>query len=277
MLVNTSFCEDKIDDLTKITCDNQHSDNFVKFLDVANFLNSVRDKKSYLVTDDEIFWLSDYGTDKIWHTNGANVSQSDANVFYEVRPMVRLKNTTIYKDGIGTSDKPYEVGNSNKIKVGSKVLLGEDKWIVYDMDSDIKLMREEVLTKQLDFDKENLTYKNSSLMTYLNGEYLDSLSYKDMLIDTNWAIGSYKDSLNDITKDTIKAKVGIPNILDLKFNSNVKSYFTSTFDDEYVYVYENPLRPSRITTYRSIRPCIAISKEKVNSLVYSDGLFKVGE
>ena len=277
LLVNTSFCEDKIDSLTSITCEKQNSDNYVKLLDVANFLNGVRDRKSYLVEDDEIFWLSDYGTDKIWHTNGANVSQSDANIFYEIRPMVRLKNTTIYKEGDGSIEKPYQVGNMNTVKVGSTVLLGEDKWVVYDMTDNIKLMRKDLISKQLDFDKEKLTYKDSSLMTYLNDEYLNSLSYKDMLIDTTWLIGSYKNSLNDIKMESVKAKVGIPNILDIKMDSDIKSYFTSTVNEEYVYVYENPLRPSRITTYRSIRPCIAISKDRISKLVYSDGIFKVGE
>ena len=55
-------------------------------LDVANFLNTVNNGKSYLVNSDEIFWLSDYGTDKVWHTNGVNVSQSLVNTFYEIRP-----------------------------------------------------------------------------------------------------------------------------------------------------------------------------------------------
>ena len=113
-------------------------------------------------------------------------------------------------------------------------------------------------------------------MEYLNGEYLDSLSYKNMIIDTTWYIGSYKDNLSDIKEESVKTKVGIPNILDIKFDSNIKSYFTSTVKDERVLVYENPLRPSRITTYRSIRPCIAISKENANKLIYSDGIFKVG-
>ena len=279
MLVKTSFCENQFDELkdfAKNACDKPNSDGYVKLLDVANFLNSVRDKKTYLIKDDEIFWLSDYSTEKIWHTNGYNVSQSDANIFYEVRPMVRLKNTTVYKDGDGTLDKPYEVGDMKTIKLGSTVLLGEDKWVVYNIEENVQLMKQEVLNKQLDFDKEKLTYKDSSLMTYLNGEYLDSLSYKDMIIDNTWNIGAYKNSLNDIKNETVKAKVGIPNIIDIKLDSSVKAYFTSTTNEDHIYVYENPLRSSRITTYRNIRPCITISKDKANKLVYSEGLFKVG-
>ena len=277
MLVTTSYCEDKIDDLEKITCNSQNTNDYVKLLDVANFLNSVNDNKTYLITDDEIFWLSDYSTNKIWHTNGVNVSQSDSSVFYEIRPMVRLKGTIIYSSGDGTKDNPYEVSKKDELGVGSKVLLGEDKWIVYDNTKNLKLMREDVLTKQLDFDKEKLTYKDSSLMQYLNGEYLDSLSYKDKLIEDTWYIGAYKDNLSDIKNDKVNAKVGIPNILDIKFDSSIKSYFTSTINEERVWVYENPLRPSRITTYRSIRPCISLSKEEAKKLVYHDGVFEVGE
>ena len=275
MLITTSFCTDEINDLTKITCEKQDSDNYVKLLDVANYLNSIKNSKSYLVNDDEIFWLSDKSSEKVWHTNGTNVSQSEANTFYEIRPVVRLKETIIYKSGDGTIEKPYEVGEEGKISVGSKVVLDNDKWIVYDMSNNIKLMREDVIEKQLDFDKEKLTYDGSSLMEYLNTTYLDSLSYKKIIIDDTWNIGAFKDSIDDIKNVTVKAKVGIPNILDIKFDSNVKTYFTSTNIEDRIMVYENPLRPSRTTTYRSIRPCIAISKN--TDFKYSDGLFKVGE
>ncbi len=276
-LNKTSFCTDKVESLTSISCNDPNSDGYVKLLDIANFLNSINKEKSYLVSDDEIFWLSDYNTDKIWHTNGINVSQSEVNTFYEIRPMVRLKNTILYKDGDGTKEKPFIIGREEELKVGSRVELDKDIWIVYDNKDDIKLMKEELIDKQIDFDKEKLTYKDSNIMTYLNNEYLDSLSYKNMIIENTYYIGEYKDSISDIKKDNIKVKVGIPNILDYQFNSSIKSYFTSTFNEERVFVYDNPLRPGKITTYRGIRPCITISKSDANKLKYVDGIFKVGE
>jgi hypothetical protein len=191
--------------------------------------------------------------------------------------MVRLRGTTIYTSGDGTKDKPYIVDKEDTIKVGSKIQLGEDKWIVYDNKDDLKLMREDLLEKQLDFDKEKLTYKDSSLMTYLNGTYLDSLTYKDMIVEDTWYIGEYKTNISDIKNDTVKAKVGIPNLLDYHFDSSINGYFTSTINEERVLVYENPLRPGKVTTYRSVRPCITISKESANKLKYVDGVFKVGE
>lgn len=276
-LNKTSFCTDKIPSLTEITCENQNSDGYVKLLDVANFLNSVNKEKSYLVDGIEYFWLADYGNETIWHTKGTKVSFSDSKEFYQVRPMVRLRNTVIYSTGDGTIEKPFIVGEENKLKVGSKVKLGEDTWVVYENKDNVKLMLDKVLDKQIDFDTEKLTYKDSNIMKYLNDTYLNSLSYKDMIIEDTYYIGEYKGSLDDIKKDSVKVKVGIPNILDVKFNSNIKSYFTSTINEERVLVYEDPLRPGKITTYRSIRPCITISKDTVNKLKYSDGIFKVGE
>ena len=275
-LTAISFCDDKTDN-TKGECKNTNSNSYVKLLDVANFLNSINKEKSYLVSNDEIFWLSNYGDEKVFNTTGAVVGQSDANNFYEIRPMIRLNNTTASSKGDGTINNPYVVDKEDKLTVGSKVVLGNDNWIVYDNSDTVKLMSEKVLEKQLDFDKEKLTYKDSSLMEYLNGTYLDSLSYKNMIVDNTWYIGKYKDSIKDIKNDTVKAKVGIPNILDIKFNSEVKGYFTSTINEDHIYVYENPLRSSRITTYRSIRPCITISKDTANKLKYVDGVFKGGE
>ena len=278
MLVTNSFCEDEVSDLSNIKCEKINNESYVKLLDITGFLNSVKNKETYLTSSDEIFWLSDNNENKIWHTNGSNVSQSDANTFYEVRPVVKLKNTVTYTSGDGTKDNPYVVGKEDKLKLGSTVILGEDKWIVYDINENVKLMRAEVLDKQLSFDKNKLTYDDKSegsLAEYLNTTYLESLSYKDMIVNSTWYVGGYKDKVSDVKNETIKTKVGIPNILDIKFNSSIKGYFTSTSNDEHIYVYENPLRPSKPTTYRSIRPCIAITKSDANKLKYVDGVFKV--
>lgn len=277
LLTTTSYCTNEITELTKITCEKQDNDNYVKLLDIMNFLNSVNNGKSYLVKEEELVWLSDFGNEKVWHTNGINVSESDSNTFYEIRPVVRLKETSLYTEGDGTIANPYQLGSVDKLSVGSEVVLDNDKWIVYDMENSIKLMRKDLIEKQIDFDKEKLTYDGSNLMTYLNETYLNSLSYKDLLVENTWYIGAYKDSLNDVKETTVKAKVGIPNILDIKFDSDIKSYFTSTSMEDRILVYENPYRPSRITTYRSVRPCISLSKDTANKLKYVDGLFVLGE
>ena len=274
MLSKNNYCEDKVSSLTDITCNDKNSDVYVKLLDITNFLNSIKDKKSYLVESDEIMWLSDYNDDKVWHTNGINVSQSLSNYFYEIKPVVKLKNTVTYTSGDGTQNNPYIVDSSNKLTVGSVVELGKDKWYVYEIDNNVKLMKVDLLDTKKIFDKKTFNYDESSLKEYLNTTYLDSLSYKDKLVNNDWYIGEYKDSIKDIEAKKSNTKVGIPNISDIHFNSEINGYFTSTMNNDSIWTYENPLRPSRITSERSIRPCIAISKDYADKLKYSNGVYK---
>ena len=276
MLVKNSYCVDKIEDLSNITCNSQDNDSYVRFLDVTSFLNSIVDKKSFLVKEDEIYWLNDYNDEKVWHTNGFNVSMSDANTFYEVRPVVKLKNSVTFKEGDGTIGKPYVVDKDNKITLGSIVMLGKDKWIVYDTKDNVKLMRYDVLDKQYAFDKESLKYNSEnidSVANYLNTTYLDSLDYKNLIINSEWYTGTYENSVDDIKKDSVKTKVGMPSLLDIKFDSKINGYYMLNSNNEMMYVYENPLRPSRVTSLRNIRPCIAISKDDASKLKYSNGVF----
>ena len=282
-LVKNSYCEDSVESLSSISCEQKDNDSYVSLLDISTFLNSIIDKKSYLVDDwDSIFWLNNYSSEKVWHTNEANISQSDANSFYGVRPVVRLKSTIPYVSGDGTKDNPYLTENEKdrKLAVGSKVKLGDDTWVVYDTTNGTKLMLAKTLDKTYRYDLDKLTYETdskSSLAEYLNTEYLDSLSYKDYLKEDEWVTGGYSTSLEDIKKNKAKAKVGVPSLLDYQFDSSVTGYFTTTSQEEYVFVYDNPLHASKPTISRSIRPCISLTDDAVNKLKYNDGLYTMGD
>ena len=141
-------------------------------------------------------------------------------------------------------------------------------------------MLDKVLNKTYRYDLDKLTYETdskSSLAEYLNTEYLDSLSYKDLLDEVEWVDGGYSTSLDDIKKNKNKAKVGVPSLLDYQFDSSVTGYFTTTSQEEYVFVYDNPLHASKPTISRSIRPCISLTDDAVNKLKYNDGLYTMGD
>lgn len=282
-LVKNSYCEDSVESLSSISCEQKDNDSYVTLLDISTFLNSIIDKKSYLVDDwDSIFWLNNYSSEKVWHTNEANISQSDANSFYGVRPVVRLKNTIPYVSGDGTKENPYLTENEkdSKLAVGSKVKLGEDTWIVYDTTNGTKLMLAKNLEKTYRYDLDKLTYETdskSSLAEYLNTEYLESLSYKDYLAEVEWYDGGYSTNLEDIKKNKTKAKVGVPSLLDYQFDKGVTGYFTSTSQEEYILVYDNPIHASKPTISRSIRPCISLTDDAVKKLKLTDGLYTMGD
>ena len=277
MLVKENICTDMVSDLSNIKCDNTAS-GYIKLLDIAGFLNTVKDKKSFLVNEDEIFWLSDYAEDKVWHTNGVNVSSSKENSFYEIRPVIKLKNSVTFSEGDGTKEKPYIVKNNNKLSLGSRVKLGDDTYVVYDISDNIKLMSEKVLDDKKTYDKDSLKFNidnEDSLGKYLNTTYYDGLSYKDKLVKNNWYIGEFKNSISDIESEKQESYIGIPSMLDIKLDSSVNGYFTTTYNNDMLWVYENPLRVSRSTSERNVRITIAISKDNINKLKEDNGIFKL--
>ena len=280
-LVKYTYCEDSVENLSSISCEKKNSDSYVSLLDISSFLNTIVDKKTYLVDDwDNIFWLNNYSSDKVWHTNEVNVSQSDANNFYGVRPVVKLKSTIAYVSGDGTKDNPYLTEKEPSLSLGSKVKLGDDTWIVYDTTNGTRLMLAKTLDKTYRYDLDKLTYdtdSKSSLAEYLNTEYFDSLSYKDYLAEDEWITGGYSTSLDDIKKNKAKAKVGVPTLLDYQYDSSVTGYFTTTNQEEYILVYDNPIHASKVTISRSIRPCIRLTDDAVKKLKLSDGIYTMGD
>ena len=265
LLTSFSVCTDKFDKLSELACNNKSDNNYVGLLDVSNFLNSIVDGESYLVNDSEIFWLSNQGSEKIWHTNGVNVSMSEGHNFYEVRPMVTLKATTILYDGDGSKENPYTIEEKNSIGIGSYVKLGEDLWVVYDMEDNIRMTAVNNLEKQYHFSYSEVAYNTSdegSLAEYLNTTYLESLSYKNLIVESEWYNGAFNNSYEDITSEKVKAKVGILNLLDIKIDSNVNNYLLMTADKKgLVYTYGEVLKSGKSTIYRNVRPCISISKD----------------
>ena len=75
-------------------------------------------------------------------------------------------------------------------------------------------------------------YSKNSTAYYLNHTFLDSLSYKDKIKETNWSNGYYNDTDNyDYTtslKETINSKVALMSIGNIFLNNELTNYYTMT-------------------------------------------------
>lgn len=265
ILAANSVCTDKFNNLSELSCDNKNSDSYVSLLSVSDFLNTIVDEKSYLVDSDEIIWLSDQSDEKVWHTNGYNVSLSESSNYYSLKPTVILKATAKYYNGDGSLENPYIIEESTKkLMVGSYVKLGDDTWVVYNNENNIRLTTSEVIDKQYRFSYESTKYDISdegSVGNYLNTTFLESLSYQDVLVEDSWYIGTYSGSYKDVLKEEMKAKIGMLNLIDMKIDSEVVNYLLSTADTNgMIYNYGDVLKVGKPTIYRNIRPCISVSK-----------------
>lgn len=272
MLTNVTYCTDLVKDLASVTCNSSNSQDYVRLLGITEFLNSEASSSTFLADSNNYIWLYNSNEKSVWHTNGTGLGASDADSGYLVKAVVHVKNSTQLLSGSGTKEDPYIIEKeTNKVEVGNHVKLGEDNWVVYEVNKDnIKLALSGVLSTTYRYstsdNKFNIENSNS-LAEYLNTTYLDSLSYKNLLLDTKWYNGSYT-SYKDVTKSTVTSKVGLLNVSDVKTNNinTADNYFIITPGDTYYeYMVGSTLRQSKITISRSIKPTISISLTNIES------------
>ena len=269
-LNKTSYCSNVIDDITKIKCDTFEVAGYVRLLSIDEFLNSKVEDKSYISNEGSI-WLSTRGEDKVWTINGDNLSYAEVGSAYNIKPVITLKSTVQTFGGNGSKEKPYLVEKeTEKITIGSKIKLGDDIWTVYAFDKDSISLSLNTLyedgTKTFRFDAEANKYNPEnkySLAEYLNKEYLETLSYKDKILDTEWNTGEYKESYTDIQSDKVTAKVGLLSIADFKNDELSNYYLLNGTDSKVYYVLENDYVLSKPVLSRAIRPAIRIKNTTI--------------
>ncbi len=249
ILEKTTVCNPKVDELSKANCSDYTNNDYVRLLGINDILTSMVDNKSYLVKSSEYVWLYNQTDSKIWHTSGYNISNSDASKRYGVKPVITLKNNVILVSGDGKENSPYRISQEGEeISVGTYLDINDDIYIVYEVGDDYyKVQSDRLLNSTRIFDESSNDYSKSSLKKYLEGEYLNSLKYGDLLKEV------------DFNGET--SKIGILSNQDFKFNNNLKNYFLSDKLDNNVYLYNGSLVSSRVNVKHEVRPCLGISKD----------------
>ena len=273
-LVKSTICNDKMDTIEGFSCNDKNSDYYVKLLQANDYLNSVVDSTTYVSHDEDMVWLSTYsGDNKVWIANGSSISTSEANNTYFVKPVVTIKNSVALLGGSGSLDDPYRIEKDDKtIKFGSYLTIDEDTWVVVDKDEDVlKLAYAGLYNKGLStyrFDTSILDYKadsKNSLAELLNNKFYEGLSYKDALLDFEVYTTTYEKSYKNVYKDKVTVKVGIPSVVDLKFDNDQEGYYVSNKSprEGRIYYYSNDLISSKPGISRPYKPVISIKTPKV--------------
>lgn len=274
-LVKTSICADKMSSIDKFSCDKKNNEYYVKLLPANDFLNSVINEKTFVAAEGEIVWLGTTANDeKAWLANGGNISTSEDNNTYFIKPVVTLSNATQLISGNGSKEEPFIVnGNKEGITLGSYITIEEDTWIVSSIDDGkVKLVYSNLYnkgnskyrfdTEQLSFDKE----RENSLAKLLNDKFYNELTYKDLLLEFDVYTDTYTDTYENVYKEKVSVKVGIPSAVDLKFNNNEDGYFLSSKSprEGRIYYYQGDLISSKPGISRPYRPVIMIEMPKVS-------------
>ena len=269
-LVKTGVCNDLINDLSEVNCTKIDSSNYVRLLTIEEFLNSQAEEKSYISSENDNIWLSSRGKEKAWVINGKSLSYADVTDSYDIKPVITLKNSVAVTGGEGTIESPYTVDDkASKLTYGNHIKLDKDIWTVYKIEKNkIYLSLTNLYKSTYRFDttgnKYNISSKNS-IGTYLNTKYLNSLSYKNKLLDNEWYIGQYNNSYADIKSEKVTCKVGLTSVMDFKFDKADNYFLINGAQDGNIYIYKEGLTTAKGTINRGVKPSIVIKKTDIKS------------
>lgn len=262
-LTQNSICSDIINDLNNPTCKNVDQ-NYVSLLDLNSYVETIDNGKSFIGNDKEMIWLAnEFDEFNAWHINSEKISHSKKDSLYGIRPVVTLNNEVLFESGKGTKEDPYLI--TSDMSIGSTVKLADDLYQVVSTNDNIKLVLKENLEKKYQF---NGDYQE--MLAYLKSNFYDKLTYKDIVLETEWEVINIKN--NKKTSQKIKGYVGTLNLYDYKLGDSKDYYLLSKIDSNYM-VYDNPIVYGTKKVKHSLRPCIVISKDKVKDLKLENGIY----
>ena len=239
-LLKNETCLDTVNKLSNQLCKTTYTDKYIGLMSTSDYVNT--GAETSFINNNTKFYLSNTtDTNKIWYITDTNkVSYSDGTDLIGLRPVITVKGNINLVSGNGTLNSPYTF-ESEKGLFGSYVKLGEDTWRIYQVNEEtINLVLNNLIeTNDTPLERiyTNTGYKYdlnkwNTLAYYLNNNYLNSLTYKNIIELNNWANGyygadnnyNYKESLNDTTE----AYIGLLNITNIRLNNELKNYFLMT-------------------------------------------------
>ena len=267
-LKNSTICLNQVESLNNYVCNKTNEEDYkIKLIDVGEYLNSIADETSYISNDEleNAIWTSSYNKQGIWNIEGINVDQSKADEAYFVKPVITLNSDVKLLSGKGTEEDPFTIDKKKGVAIGDYVQLDEDLYVAYEVnDKIVKLQSvESDFLKAYSYSNQTPKYTledYSGVANYLNNIVYYNMSYRDQLVSTNWYAGRYNGLYEDVMKETTESFIGLPTVLDLKFDSDFTYYLMTPVSDDKVYSYNKDLSASKVETQRKLRITIAIDK-----------------
>lgn len=277
-LKNADLCADKIDNVNDYSCENINNDYFITTLSIEDYINTGADNG--FINTKESFYLSNQASDNnVWYINSdGKINKTGGTDIMGVKPVIKLKENLELISGTGSKDDPYVIEKVLGL-FGSYVKLGEDIWRVIDVkDNNLKLVYNDYLHdgsdiisyKYSNYSSYHDDSKYNTLAYYLKNTFLNKLSYKDIIIETDYANGYYGKENNfdysETLNTTIKTKVALVSIGDIILNHDLHNYFTLTSSStkkNFVYTIQNDSIPYSkiISSTAHVVPVITINKD----------------
>ncbi len=240
LLVKTSFCNDVIDDVSSITCDNVLDTYNISLLSLYDY-KMAGGKESFLNNGD-IFYLGSLNSknDEYYVTDEGEIALNERDSkAITIKPVITISGGSKLLSGDGSKNKPYII-EKHKINtiadayVNSIVKIDDINYKVIEVQKNkVKLTSLDVIMKKekpylIKFGGETSAYTTTNTVgKYLNKTFLKSLSLKDYVVNGNYFIGSLALTNLDYAyarSETVKAKVGMLTIGDMFINETTNTF-----------------------------------------------------
>ena len=264
---------------SKVKDTKKESSDFVTTLTISDYINA-NGKDSYL-NNGKYFWLIGYDKDSanLYVDDTGSVESGTNYESYGIRPVITLKNSVKVISGTGTKEDPYivDMENSNNY-IDQYVKLDNDIWKVYsDTNNILKLslngyinVNNNEYTSIYSKTTSEFDLKNRyNIAYYLNKNYYNTLSYKNILLESNYPTGEISNdtgiNMENIYKEITTTKIGLLSIFDYNTNQDLTDYYylnkTSSVGSM-VYVNNNIgiIDEEKATEAKHIVPTISIDK-----------------
>lgn len=267
----------------KVTKKGKQKQDYITTLSIHDYFLA-NGKNSYL-NNNKLFYIlgTDENEENLYIDEDGTILSIDQTEGYGIRAVITLKPNTIISSGIGTKDAPFIIDQKDNVNtINSYIKINNDIWkIYYDKDGIIKLYLNDYLKVNNELilkpysntnsifniqDKKNIAY-------FLNKEYYESLSYKNIILDSTYLTGEISTDIGysyyNIYNNQITCKIGLLNIYDY-FSNNTYSFYrinTTSYVGSIQYSnYQNGLLEEvDVRELRPIIPTISISKELINN------------
>ena len=299
LLINTTMCVDKINDLTKITCNKKNTQNKIGILSLNDYYVS-GGKESFLNINDTYFLntLNSEGANYYVTSTGDIALDNTNKKALGIRAVITISGSSEIISGDGSKEKPYNIETHDVKKisdayVGNYIKYSNLTFKIIDRDNDkVKIAQSEVV-KENDkvifkkFGSDNTYSLNKdNVGYYLNNTYYKTLKNNKYIVKNNWPTGQLNsETLNyvDTYKTSLSANVGMLSLGDMYIDEveNIFLLSKGIGDAKMIDVIspEKNLFGDLVTSTYNLRPCLYLNSNL--DIISGDGSekspFVVGE
>ena len=271
-----------IDSLKKDSIKNgkdKYSDSVVS-LSLNDYVNA--GGKSSFLNNGKLFYLLGFSSDKenLYVEEDGSIRTCDKLDAYGIRAVVTIKKNLAVSGGDGTESNPYVILQNNDTNhVDGYVKLGNDTWKVFEENGDTLKMYLNGYIANGDVIRNYALYNNhfdynepGNIGNYLINDYLNSLSYRSVIVDNNYPIGEMSTetgyNYSNIYSNMLTGPVSMLNIFDYVSNNELSDFFrnntTSSIGTiQYVTYTNGTLEETEISEEKHIVPVISIKSSSI--------------